>query len=85
METLNLRVLSVAPSGIKNYVHDWVAEVQVVTTESKSSRRMRLFMHSPVLTFGVPAKELPGEEFRIRVEQRDGGVINRFDVLGPAM
>lgn len=81
LPTKEVTIVSVAPSGLKNHVHDWVAVVRIRQTAKESAATARLFMHSPVLKFGIAADELPGRSFRIAIGEQRGNSIFKFDIV----
>lgn len=76
---IDVEIVSVQPSGICNHFQDWVAVGRVVAKEGDKPRRVLLYMHSPVRTFGVPADEAVGGRFRAIVQRQRGEHIFKFE------
>jgi hypothetical protein len=77
---IEIRVESVAPTGLRHPSLKWVAVGRMAGESEDGPQSLLLYMHSPVFKFGIAADELTGQRFRIVVLRREQDKILAFEV-----
>lgn len=79
---LEIEIVSVKPTGLRDHGKWWIVTGVIVNSPNgRTTRRVRLFIHSPVLTFGLGAKELVKARTSIKVLSAVNDDIYDFDVI----
>jgi hypothetical protein len=81
-DTLTLEIVSVKPTGLRDHGKQWIVTGVVVNPrDGGTTRHVRLFLHSPVLTFHLDAKELVKARAKIKVVSAVNDDIYQFAVI----